>query len=1023
MLIKRSRIQQTQNPTQWQEEAPGYRARGAWSALRRPFAIGSALLLGAFSGVVVADTAHAGPDQDRVTVTRQHVDAPVPAWDSTSKTLSIQVNHDPADIRVLWLGRGWAGSTSYPIVKHLFSVPDDPQLAFLGESGTTWLSAPQDPGPGNTPIWAGIGVDGSLSGASSQFEAHNYVLDLVSVNGPGRMEMFRRTTWGVRRSWSSHDLAYRTIFNPRHMHTFTTFSKPGRYEVNVAAVARDANGKKVYTSRVTPVVWQVGGTRPDQGSVKDVRVAFAQAPTQRADGLSTSPQFTMAPKTNFQVAGDDFLTDFTFSTGNDTDNGHLIVTIDGFYMNEVPVTNGVATFDEMIGDSASTFQAIYIPTDSAGARWASQPLEFSRLHGQAVTVTEGTDVLVAEQARELSPTLTAQAQQVTSGAMELAIAPLTDSDEYSVALRGDTHLNATYKIGFFRDKSASIADCSAEGTLVNGQAVFTGDFNYCKDHPVIQISVLPHPYANVAPMTRTVDNPGLSTARAYSLNLAVRADNSYELVGPADSQQPPTPPTVPGTPAPQPQPHPQLPPIVEQPPTVQTLHRDPIEVGKGHLDIRLVPAANGSITMAIKDDSLTREKKSVLREPSAVTLLVPRSALMRRSEQLNAPTFDFLGPVGTQNYVLPETQVDSLVWPGFSTEGIDYSAYPQGIDYEVTLSKGPANGVVSFVTTSGLGNEVNVRVRTNDPALKWIRTTESTHLHGAWIFSQPGVYHLAVRAVSAGKEIAPPATVTFAVDRGAEALPPLKTPQPPTGDQPDTPNSPPPASQPDNSTREPHKEPDKKGNSTPTPQPDVQRDLDRLKGLGTPDSSTPPKAQPGDGQQHDTGTQKDAGSTTPSSKPTDTATRSSQQGNSGQKPPSGQTDSSLNAGAQNAPQQSASASTSRQRTGRVVDISRPTGSRETAQSGRTSQADTSQSADRHQSGARTTVIRAQGKSQTQSSDHVQSSSEDAAQSLPMAATSPSILGGYSPVTVGIILIAAIAAGAITVVAVRKSLMS
>ncbi len=86
MLTKRSRNQQTQNPTQWQEEAPGYRARGAWSALRRPFAIGSALLLGAFSGVVVADAAHAGPDQDRVTVTRQHVDAPVPAWDPTSKT-------------------------------------------------------------------------------------------------------------------------------------------------------------------------------------------------------------------------------------------------------------------------------------------------------------------------------------------------------------------------------------------------------------------------------------------------------------------------------------------------------------------------------------------------------------------------------------------------------------------------------------------------------------------------------------------------------------------------------------------------------------------------------------------------------------------------------------------------------------------------------------------------------------------------------------------------------------------------
>lgn len=1019
------------------------------AALWRPFTVGVALVLGAAGSLVGVNAAHAGPDQDRVTVTRQHVDAPVPAWDASTKTLSILVNQDPADTRVLWLGRGWGGNTSYPIIKHLFSVPDDPQLSFLGDVGTTWLSAPQDPGPGNSPIWAGIGVDSSLYGASSQFEADNYVLDLVSVNGPGRMELFTRTTWGVRRSWSSHDLAYRTIFNPRHMHAFTTFSKPGRYEVNVAAVARDAKGKKVYTSRVTPVVWQVGGSRPDQGAIKDFRASFEQAPAERADGAAVQPEFTIAPKTNFQVVGDDFLTDFTFNTGNPADNGHLVVTIDGFYMNEVPVQNGVATFDEMIGDSASTFQAIYIPADETSARWASQPVEFSRLHKESLTVTEGTDVLVAEQAREVSPTLTPADQQVANGGAELTITPLEDG-EYSVALRADEHLNATYKLGFYANKRTRIADCTAEGTLFKGQALFTGSFNYCKDHPVVRVSILPHPYANMAPVTLTVDNPGLSTARSYPLNLALRSDNNYELVGPIDSQQPPTTPDMPETPTPQPQPQPQpeLPPIVEQPPTVQTLLNDPIELDKGHLDLRLVPTSEGGVTLAIKDDSLIGAKKSVLREPAAVTLVVPHSAIVRRNEQLKAPAFDFLGPVGTENYILPETQAESLVWPGFSTEGIDYSTYPQGIDYEVTLTDGPAKGVVSFVTTSGVGNEVTVRVRTNNPATRWIRTTESTHLHGAWVFSQPGLYRLSVRAMSAGKEIAPSKTLTFAVDRGAEPLVPGGHSAPPKADQPDA-AVPGPHKQPEKDGHKPQVKPEgdkshsgkpqaekprpessgpekqgpkKSGSGQPGPvKPEPEKPGSQEPRSGVPEVHTPKKQSP-----HSNGTpganpstpssQHSAGSSQPAQQEGRSSAEGSAQGSS-------QNGVSHTSGGNTTGSQADAASPSRPRAGRIVDISRPSTGAQTSQSG-AAKADNAQSADRPQSEGRTTVIRAaDAQSGKQDAKKAQSAREDEPQSSVVTATASGMLGGYSPVTVGIILAAAIAAGAVIVIAVRKSLVS
>lgn len=1012
MLTRRSHVQQSFRKDHNPALSQGVGHPQNRALLRRTLSAAVALVLGTVTTGVFADSAYAGPDQDRVTITRQHVDAPVPAWNSAAKTLSIQVGQDPADRRVLWLGRGWGGSSAYPIVKHLFSVPEDPELAFLGEVGTMWLSAPQDPGPGNTPIWAGIGVDGSLFGAASRFEAGNYVLDLVSVHGPGRMELFTRTSAGVRRSWSSHDKAYRTIFNPRHMHAFTTFSKPGRYELNVAAVARDARGKSVYTSRVTPVVWQVGGTRPDHGTVKDVRAAFAQARTQRADGGSAQPELTIAQKTNFLVVGDDALTDFLFTTGNTSDRGTLVVTIDGYYMTEVPVENGAASFDEMIGDGASTFQAIYIPGDGASARWASQPVEFSRQHKDPVRITQGTDELVAEGAREISPTLTAQDQQVSSGAIELAIMPLPDGEGHSVALRGDQRLNATFTLGFYPNKRTDIADCSSEGKLVNGQALFVAHMNYCKDSAVARVSIVPHPYANVAPVTLTINNPDISTARVYPLTLPLRANNDYDLHTPEPPvDEAPGTPDSPGTPggsgspAPQPKPQPQplpkpdLPPIVEEAPAVEPLSTAPLAIRQGHLDIRLAPTASGSLEMAIKDDSLSGENRSLLREPSAVTLVVPRSARERRTEQMAHPSLNFLGPVGAEFYVLPETQVNSLIWPGFSTEGIDYGKYPQGIDYEVTLAEGPANGAVSFLTSAGIGQGIDLRVHSKDAEKKWIRTSESTHLHGAWVFSEPGVYRVSVRAVSGTTEIAPAKIFTFAVDQDRQEQPPVDSPRhgqdgTPSDDKADTKPAP-------NSPGAPAP-----GANAPAPnQPDLRRDINEIKGM------TAPKNADSSGSGNSS-----AGADKPSGSAGAQAS-STAQGSSSTQAPSASASSS----------EGRSSARSSQRVGRVVDISSGN-SASSAQSARS--AEKPQSGDAAQSGSaakkdaqKKKAKAAKASAGARGTDNAQSASADGGQSAEALSAVNTVLGGYSPATVGTILAAVIVAGIVIVLAVRKSLRS
>ena len=94
----------------------------------------------------------------------------------------------------------------------------------------------------------------------------------------------------------------------------------------------------------------------------------------------------------------------------------------------------------------------------------------------------------------------------------------------------------------------------------------------------------------------------------------------------------------------------------------------------------------------------------MLREVGAVTLKVGEGFAWTRSAELTDPSYDVVGAVGQKVYVVPESQVTpNQLWPGFSTEGVDYSGFPEGLDYEMTLLEGPAGGRVVFGAQTLLG--------------------------------------------------------------------------------------------------------------------------------------------------------------------------------------------------------------------------------------------------------------------------------------------------------------------------------
>ena len=264
-------------------------------------------------------------------------------------------------------------------------------------------------------------------------------------------------------------------------------------------------------------------------------------------------------------------------------------------------------------------------------------------------------------------------------------------------------------------------------------------------------------------------------------------------------------------PAPSPEPAPN-PGGGDNPAPASSLLTDPVEIGRGHLDVRLTQAAGENGTtygLAVKDDSLTNARTSVLRTLSSTTLSVGPNARFVRPASLSDASYDVLGPVGTATYVLPETQNSDIVWPGLSTEGIDYAALPEGADLTLHLAEAPQGARVAFFQggTFGTGARIHFDSAAGDGV---VHTTESTHMHGNWVFSAPGTYRIEVGARSGERVLAEPQSFTVVVRSGHHNDQPAPTP----GDEPVPTPSPGPAP-----TPEPEPTPAPAPAPTPEPEP------------------------------------------------------------------------------------------------------------------------------------------------------------------------------------------------------------
>ena len=704
--------------------------------------------------------AWAGPDQDKEwIVTGQHVDAPIPVWHDDTNSFSLNTINMPMEKTALWIPKAWTGTGEKDEAKSQLVIPAKrPDLAFLGAEGTVLNAAPQNPGPGNTPIWAGLGA-GEI-GDTDKFEGETYTLDLISVDGPGRMEMFIDNGDSVNRFLSSHDTAYRSVYNPRHTHLYTTFTQPGRYVANYKMTARSADGTAIYSSPITPLVWQVGGANPTEGTIKDIESAYNAARAERADGNAATPTLTLSHHAEREHPGDNHLTDITIDTGVATDTGRAWITVNGYFLTEVAVEGGRATVSELLGADAAAVQAIYIPSDSASARWISQTVQYSQRDTEPVTVG-GTDTILGPSNPDPAPVWNPDHLPISSRRVEVSydLKPGT-TDQYTATVRAnDPNLRATYKIEFLESKWDFSPWCSMEGTLgAGGMDSKTQDLGVCQSDPMyMRVTLSPHPLSDAVMTVAEASDVTVGSHVGLTAMLKMRD-------GIAAPEEP--------EPAPQPTPDPAPTPDNggndTTPDPASSLLNDPVEIARGHLDVRLTQASGGNgltYGLAVKDDSLTNARTSVLRTVGSTTLGVAPNARFVRPASLSDPSYDVLGPVGTATYVLPETQKSDIVWPGLSTEGIDYAALPEGADLTLHLAQAPEGARVAFFQggTFGAGAKVHFDSTKGDGV---VHTTEATHMHGNWVFSAPGTYRIEVGARSGDRQLTEPQSFTVIVRSG-----------------------------------------------------------------------------------------------------------------------------------------------------------------------------------------------------------------------------------------------------------------
>ncbi|GIJ76491.1 surface-anchored protein [Micromonospora phaseoli] len=159
-----------------------------------------------------------------------------------------------------------------------------------------------------------------------------------------------------------------------------------------------------------------------------------------------------------------------------------------------------------------------------------------------------------------------------------------------------------------------------------------------------------------------------------------------------------------------------------------------VVLSKGHTDAVDVHYADGQLSLKVHDDTVS---PSVTRDPADVIFQVLPEAAMPVPDD---PRFAFLGPAGSQVWLLPLTQNQNLLWPGWNTTTLGSGVFT-GDRVKLSLVDATGPGAVSVFTQDTFGSPL-IKFRSDDGLPDAIDVPVRTHAHANWAFSAEGAYTL-----------------------------------------------------------------------------------------------------------------------------------------------------------------------------------------------------------------------------------------------------------------------------------------
>lgn len=796
---------------------------GGKPALRRAAAFLSAAALFALAGAAPSLPAAAGPDDGKIVTTKGHVDAPKAYWDEQNGTFVLMNEANPyktgadtyeLDKTVNWVGKGYSGRDGKS--QYTMTLGDSPSLAFLGEPGQTLYMAPHLTSGNQDPIWAGLGASAKIP--TERFRDGVFVTDILSVEGPGRMELFRYNPddapADVYRMLSSSSIGWHSwlLDKGSHTHNTTTFTRPGRYVVTYRAVARSTDGR-IISSKPSKLVWQVGGMQPVLGDGTPTAVPtvdrYNAAPVGDLDAakyvLSVAPHRLDADPAKNKDA-DDKLSDITFTAANKNLKGTLTLYNNGYFLTDLPVVNGTATWSEMLGSEGSQLQAVFTPDTSdvnsaEASRWISHKLTYEPGKAESVYSDDGNGSWPEEIPNQANTVLSTQQYTPTSMDYDVTVTPNGNGFSTVEVRFKDPKVRGFMRGGFYAQDDPVYPYLDLEGSVEDGVARFTfRDESFYKG-TALRVKMLTHPDMNASASTTEVAanyEPGTK----YTAHGALAPDSAPisdapkpAPVDPSPSAEPtvapteapsaepsiapttspsevPSVPAVPSEPAPSspapanPEPSapaPTSPAPSAQPSTPGTPGHQCVpgqidgrtKISHGHLDIQAT-LKDRQLSVGLRDDSGIIDADSTVRPLDSVVWTVSENARRVRTERMADEKLNFMGPVGTAFYGLPQTQQSGLPWPGYNTQDIDYSQLRGPVRLHVVPKVMPEGARFGMFTESLNGADVLLDSTTGKTT---IDIDYATHAHANWVFSEPGQYMFDVHysaTLADGTEVSSP---------------------------------------------------------------------------------------------------------------------------------------------------------------------------------------------------------------------------------------------------------------------------